>query len=237
MNILAFHEHFKGHEPKQKNIKKIKTASAAGAAIGIAAAVSGVYAAAEKSSAGRLLKNFSYNEKDILLIGAGSILGGLSGGIYADKDNIKAKLKEASMQFFGCLLCPLAFLAAGGKLLEKSKFELPKLKGASNAVKCLNQISGALPKIAVTAGSLVLGMHTGSKIMNKLHGRIFKDTKTRDVHASDYLVHTDDMCTAACLLLKDSKTLSALTSKALPLSFLPAGINAGAASEEAPHSM
>jgi len=237
LNVLALHEHFKGCETKHRNIKKIKTASAAGAAIGIAAAVSGVYAAAKKSFPLRAFKNFSYNEKDILLIGAGSILGGLSGGLWADKEQSRAKFKEASMQFFGCLLCPLAFLAAGEKLLEKSKFELPKLKGASNAVKYLNKVSGALPKIAVTAGSLILGMHTGSKIMNKLHGRIFKDNKTREVHASDYLVHTDDICTAACLLLKDSKTLSSLTSKVLPVSFLPAGINAGTASEEVPHSM
>ena len=62
MNVLALHEHFKGCETKHRNIKKIKTASAAGAVIGIAAAVSGIYAAAKKSSPIRAFKNFSYNE-------------------------------------------------------------------------------------------------------------------------------------------------------------------------------
>ena len=48
-------------------------------------------------------------EKDVLLIGAGSVLGGLTGGLLTDKDpkNKVPKLREASQQFFGNTLFPV----------------------------------------------------------------------------------------------------------------------------------
>ncbi len=89
-----------------------------------------------------------------------------------------------------------------------------------------------MPKIADTIGSLIAGMEIGNKIMNKVNNKIFNEEVKHEVHPSDYLVHTDDMCVAASLLLKDSKSLSAITSKALPLSFILAGAKAGMQEKE-----
>ena len=66
--------------------KKIIAASAIGSAAGIAAALAGVYTLAKKGNPSVSLKNFTYNEKDILMIGAGSIAGGLTAGLLADKN-------------------------------------------------------------------------------------------------------------------------------------------------------
>ena len=90
-----------------------------------------------------------------------------------------------------------------------------------------------LPKILVTIGSLIAGMNIGNRIMNKVNNKIFDQKENREVHASDYLVHADDICVAASLLLKDNKSIAAITSKALPASFILAGTKAG--SEHAEH--
>ena len=58
---------------------------------------------------------------------------------------------------------------------------------------------------------------------------LFKEEVKRDVEASDYLVHADDLCLAANLILKDTKTISKVTSKILPATFILAGIKTGTA--------
>ena len=223
-------EHVTPHERK-----KVIAASAIGSAIGIAGAVAGVYSLAKKGNPSVSIKNLTYNEKDILMIGAGSILGGLTGGLLSDKhkENKIPKLREASLQFFGSLACPLGILAVANNLLEKSGFEMPKLSGTSKLVKHSNVVLSTLPKILVTIGSLVAGMNIGNRIMNKVNNKIFDQKENREVHASDYLVHADDICVAASLLLKDNKSIAAITSKALPASFILAGTKAG--SEHAEH--
>ena len=219
----------KKHNKKKQTDKTVMTASVLGSATGITLAVAGIYSLAKKKNPVVSLKNLTYDEKDILMIGAGSIAGGLTAGLASDKNekNKTPKLREASLQFFGSLACPLGILAVANHVLDKSKFELPKIQGTSKAVNIANTVIAALPKIAVTIGSLVSGMHIGNKIMNKVKNTIFKQQEHREVHASDYLVHADDICVAASLLLKDSKSISAITSKALPASFILAGVKTG----------
>ena len=211
------------------NKNRVKTASLIGSAIGIAGAVAGVYAIAKSGNPAVSLKNLTYGERDILMIGAGSILGGLTGGLLADKNkaNRTPKLREASQQFFGSLVCPISILAVAERALEKSGFKLPQIQSASKYAKAANVALAALPKVTVTIGSLIAGMEIGNKIMNKVNNKIFKEEVKHDVHPSDYLVHTDDLCVAANLLLKDAKSISQITSKALPLSFILAGTKTG----------
>ena len=211
------------------NKKKVAAASIAGSAIGIAGAVAGVYAMAKKGNPAVSLKNFSYAEKDVLLIGAGSVLGGLTGGLIADKNNknVKPKLREASQQFFGNMLCPIGLLAAGNKVLEKTNFKLPKINSNSKPAQIVNGVLSVLPKVAVTIGALMGGMEIGNKIMNTVNNKIFKEDIKHDVHAEDYLVHADDLCLAANMLLKDAKSISAVTSKILPATFIVAGSKTG----------
>jgi hypothetical protein len=247
MNIInaAINTNYTGYNPARKQLavpkeqpqqisfasdrKKVKTASFIGSALGIAAAVAGVYALAKKRNPSASLKNLTYKENDILLIGAGSILGGLTGGLIADKNkkNKNPKIREALQQFFGSLVCPISILAVAEKGLEKSGFKLPQIQSNSKLAKAANVALAALPKVAVTICSLVAGMEIGNSIMNKVNNKIFKKEVKHDVHASDYLVHTDDLCVAANLLLKDNKSLSSITSKALPLSFILAGTKTG----------
>lgn len=208
---------------------KVKAASIAGSAIGIAGAVAGVYAMAKKGNPAVSLKNLSYEEKDVLLIGAGSVLGGLTGGLLADKDknNVKPKLREASQQYIGNMVFPIGLLAMGNKILDKTGFKLPKINSNFKYAKTANGVLSVLPKIAVTVGALFGGMELGNKVMNNVNNKVFKEEVKHDVQAEDYLVHADDLCLAANMLLKDAKSVSAITSKVLPATFIVAGSKVG----------
>ena len=214
---------------KAANRANVKKASIAGSLIGILSAVGIVYALAKKGNPLTSIKNLNYDEKDVLIVGAGSVMGGLIGGLLADKnkENITPKLREASQQFFGNMCCPIGLLALTTRLLEKSGFKLPQIQSKSKLAQFLNIGLAALPKVAVTVLSLIFGMEMGNKIMNKVNNKIFKEEVKHDVHAEDYLVHADDLCLAANLLLKDTKSISKVTSKILPFTFIVAGSKTG----------
>lgn len=205
--------------PKSKHKQKIMVASTLGCTLGIAAAVASCYILKKQSTPQILFKNLTYNEKDILMIGAGSILGGLSGGLLIDnnKKNITPKLREASLQFFGNLATPLSLLFVSNKAMDYYYFK----------TKPFGNPKSPIPKILASIISLVAGMNIGNKIMNKVNNKIFNQTQNRKVTKMDYLVHTDDILIAANLLLKDSKSISNITSKLLPASFILAGVKTG----------
>lgn len=213
----------------KRDKKHIKAASIAGSAIGIAGAVAGIYSMAKKGNPSLAFRNLNYEEKDVLLIGAGSVLGGLTGGLLADKDkdNVKPKLREASQQFFGNMACPIGLLALSNHILDTTNFQLPKLSVSNPAAKAINPVLGVLPKVVMTIGSLIGGMELGNKIMNNVNDKIFNEKVKHKVEAEDYLVHADDLCLTANMLLKDAPAISTITSKILPLTFIVAGAKTG----------
>ncbi len=205
---------------KKKNInKKVTLASVAGSAAGIAGALGGIYLASRKNKTPINFKNYSYSEGDVLLIGAGSVLGGLAGGLISDdKKNIKSKLREASQQFVGSMVFPIGILAGVNKLIDNYLFK-SSLNFSSTQQKVI--------KVLACVASLISGMELGNKVMNMVNNKIFKEEVKHDVRPEDYLVHTDDLCLCANMLLKDFKSVSAITSKLLPLSFIIAGSKTG----------
>lgn len=223
-------------KPKQdiNNRKKVKIASVAGSAVGIATAVAGVYAMAKKGNPAASLKNFNYSERDMLLIGAGSVLGGLTAGLVTDKnkENKVPKIREATQQMVGSIACPIGFLAVGNKILEKTKFKLPQINSTSKPAQIANSVLKVLPKVVVTIGSLVSGMEVGNKVMNVINNKVFKEEVKHNVKPEDYLVHADDICVGANVLLKDVKAISGITSKILPATFIISGTKTGMAKKD-----
>ena len=213
----------------KENKKRVVASSIIGSLAGIAVAVGTIFALARGKNPAATLKNLHYEEPQIIAIGAGSILGGLAGGLLADKNenNKKEKLREASQQFFGNVLCPVGILAASSKLLEKSGFRLPQINSSSKPAKIANAVLSALPRFVVTVASLVTGMEVGNAVMNKVNNKVFKEEVKHDVNPEDYLMHADDLCLTANMLLKDAKTISRLTSKVIPLTFIVAGSKTG----------
>ncbi|MBR1616793.1 hypothetical protein IJ670_01435 [bacterium] len=214
-----------------QNLRRTKIASIAGSALGIGASVGMIYSIAKKSNPNLKFSDLKYDELGIVGLGAGSIAGGLLGGLIADenKENTNPKIREGLQQLFGSLMCPMALVAVFTRALDKSGFKMPDFKALP---KGLNNMIAALPRVGVIFGSLVLGMNVGNKIMNKVNNFIFKENKERKVELSDYFVHTDDACVAASLVLKDVESVSSVTNKIMPLAFLLSGIKTGTAQKE-----
>lgn len=214
---------------KKKPNKKVIAGATIGSALGIAGAVAGVYHMAKKGDPKLLLRNLAYEEKDVLLVGAGSVLGGLAGGLLTDKDkeNNVPKIREALEQLVGCIALPVGFVAAGNKLLDKFNVKLPQLKSTGALADFANNALKHLPKVAVTVGSIVAGMHIGHEFMTKVNNKIFKEEDNHKIEAKDFLVHTDDLCVASSLIFKDTEKISKVTNKILPLSFILSGIKTG----------
>lgn len=219
---------------KRTDKKKVTAASIAGSLIGIGAAVGGVYALAKKGNPSLALKNLTYDEKDVLMIGAGSVAGGLIGGILADdnKENHKYKLREANQQYFGSIFAPVSILAGVNKIFDKIDIKMPMLPESYKAAKVVNPILNVLPRAVSTVVSLVGGMELGNKIMNKFNNKVFKEEVKHEVKPEDYLVHADDLCLTASMLLKDIPSVSSVTSKILPLTFVVAGSKTGMQKKE-----
>ena len=76
------------------------------------------------------------------------------------------------------------------------------------------------------------GMEIGNKVMNKVNDKIFKEESKHDIKPEDYLMHADDICLAANMLLNKTDTISKITSKILPLSFIIAGSKTGMQQEK-----
>ena len=223
------------NEPKQvNNRKKVVAASVAGSALGIATSVASLYAMAKKGNPALALKNLAYQEKDVLLIGASSILGGLAGGLIADndKENITPKLREASQQFVGNTVFPVSFIAMGNKLLEKTKFQLPKFKSASKFANMANVVLATLPRIITTGLALAGGTLVGNKLMNVVNDKIYGEKQKHTIEAEDMLMHSDDVCLATTFLFKDATKIASVTNAILPATFLVAGAKSGMQQKE-----
>ena len=183
---------------------------------------------ARKGNPSLALKKLAYSEKDILLLGTGSVLGGLTAGVIADdKKNAKYKVREASQQIVGNMIAPLAMLEGCTRLLEKSKFQIPQINSKAKVAQIINKVSKPLPKVLVTVGALICGMELGNKLMEVINNKVYKEEIKHEVAPEDYLVHSDDICMTANMLLKDVPSVSAVTSAILPATMLVSGIKTG----------
>lgn len=234
MKINSINTVSQKNNSQRKNKAVVTAASIAGSALGVAGTVAGLYAIAKKGNPATSLLNLKYAEKDVLLIGAGSIVGGLAGGLIADhnKENINPKLREASQQFVGNTLFPIVTSAFANKALDKSGFKLPQINSTSKIAKIANVALAAAPKVVVTLASLIGGMQVGNKLMNTVNNKIFKEDVKHSIAPEDILVHSDDICLTANMLLKDTKVISSITSKALPLTMIIPGAKAGMQQKE-----
>ena len=168
------------------------------------------------------LSQFHYNDKQLIGIGAGAVLGGLAGGALFDdnKKNMKYKYKEALHQFFGNILAPIAVLTVASKGLEATKI-LNKVK----------PVTGKIIESAVTIGSLITGMHLGNGLVSKVTDKIYNEKDTHKIKLEDYSVHADDLCMAISHIGKGS-VISRIAAHCLPFAFLLSGYKTGIAKEE-----
>lgn len=181
------------------------------------------------------LWNKDYKEKEILAIAAGSVGGGLLGGALFDKkENMKAKFREAVIQYIGNVAVPLGCVSVGihqfnkveGKILKHINFP----KGTSKIAQCIKKILKSLPGVATTLLSLGVGIILGNRVGNFINEKIFKVKDNRKIKATDFSPHVDDLCLA--ITLKDESTIGHLISRVIPAALMVAGVSTGVAQEK-----
>jgi len=158
--------------------------------------------------------NLDINLKEMLILGVGSISGGLTGGIITDKNqNTKNKVKEGVYQFTN-IFVPAAIVTGLLKLVEKSKIS--------------NPLNTKIAKIGAVVAGIGGGMKISSVICNKINNSIVdKNAKEkRAIKLKDGIMQLDDISLA--LILANPKLAGKLClNKILPILFLTCGYEAG----------
>ena len=189
-------------------------------------------------------KKVKYETGEILSLGAASVAGGFAGGaITDDKKNIKAKARESLNQLVGNILIPIGAIGGTGLVYSDMKLKsgksiqkivtdaMPQLKSTNKAAKIVNGVVKAIPTLAVTAAALVTGIVTGNKVSNFINEKIYKKEIERDIKATDFAPHLDDVCLAASIMAPKSTFWSAVA-RFVPVVLTVPGYEAGSAVEK-----
>lgn len=151
------------------------------------------------------LNKVVYHDKEIISIGAGACLGGLAGGYMIDKnpDSRRAKNREAVMQI-GNISIPILAVEGASKLTKNSK---------------------GWVKAVAAGGALIAGIYAANFIMNFISDKLFENTKSRGMKATDFLAHPDDVLTASQYISK-SPIIHKL-SRIIPIALMIPGYEVG----------
>lgn len=139
-------------------------------------------------------------------------MGGLAGGLIADKkETRKHKLKEGMHQFLGNIITPISIVGIAVSIVEKRNISETKKKIYSGLA---------------AMGGVAAGVTIGNKIASKVNGWIFKEDDTRKVKAKDFGIHVDDIMTWLAFTGK-GEGIKNFIGKALPAVYLLCGYEAG----------
>lgn len=180
-------------------------------------------------------KSIEFEAPQILAVASGSVAGGFVGGaLVDDKSNIKAKKREVLSQLFGNVSVPVACVWAGSKIYNKfaDKIEgaMPQLNGSKKSTRILNKCLKKLPNAATTIGLLGVGIYLGNKVSNFINEKLYKQKVERNIKASDFAPHVDDLCMATSMMNKES-TFGSKLGRIIPIALLVPGYQTGIAQE------
>lgn len=187
-------------------------------------------------------KPLDIEEKEILTLATGSVAGGLIGGAISDKENMRAKGREALTQLVGNVLTPV--LCVGGiarlygKYENKIKSIMPTVKTIKDGkavknLKTLNKLSRSIPAVVLTGTALAIGISAGSKVTNFINTKVFGQKKHRDIKASDFAPHVDDLCLAITLMGSKNSAVASSITRTVPFFLSVPGYQVGKAQEKA----
>lgn len=177
-------------------------------------------------------KAIQFEAPQIIAVATGSVAGGFVGGSIVDKHNIKAKKREVLNQLLGNVLVPVGCVASGAMLYEKyaDKIEgaMPQLKSTKKAAKVFNKVLQKIPNAATTLGLLGVGIYLGNKVSNFINDKMYHKKVERNIKATDFAPHVDDVCMAASMMNKES-SFGAKLGRIIPLALLVPGYQTGIA--------
>ncbi len=152
------------------------------------------------------LAKVEFHDKEVITLGAGSCLGGLAGGYMVDKNpnNRRSKNREAVMQI-GNISIPIITVEQFAKFGEKF---------------------GKIQKGIAAVTGIFVGVYLANFLMNKFSNLVFQNKNDeRDVKATDFSAHLDDMVVAASCI-SDNKYVQGIA-RIIPLALCIPGFEVG----------
>lgn len=189
---------------------------------------------------------FKYEPKDkaidfgdpriIIGLASGSVAGGFVGGALVDKkSNFRAKKREVLNQILGNVLVPVGCVYLGSKIYEKYadklKNMMPAFKNAKGVKKFLNKCSKAVPQIVATFSFLGVGIFCGNRVSNYINEKLYHKKVNRNIKATDFAPHIDDICMATSMMDKTSN-FGAKIGLVIPWALTVPGYQVGIAQEQ-----
>ena len=155
------------------------------------------------------LMKAEFKWKEVIAMGVGSCLGGLTAGCIVDKNkqNRRAKLRETLMQIGNVSIPIITVDLVVDKLFGKSSPVVQALAGF---------------------GGIAAGVILANLIMNKINNAVFHEDKgtTRKVKFTDFSAHLDDVVVSASYIAPKSKTVFAI-SRIIPAALIIPGVEVG----------
>lgn len=179
-------------------------------------------------------KFIEFEAPQILAVASGSVAGGFIGGSIIDKQNIKAKKREILNQILGNVLVPVACVATGAKIFEKYSDKIvnimPQIKKPKETFQIINKCLKNLPNAICTVGFLGIGIYLGNKVSNLINEKLYHKKVERNIKATDFAPHVDDLCMAASMMNKES-AFGAKLGRIIPIALLVPGYETGVAQD------
>ena len=171
---------------------------------------------------------------NIIVTAAGSVAGGFIGGSLVDNKNIKAKKREVLSQMLGNVLVPITtvWLAskAFGKYQNRLEEGMYQIKSEGKAVKTLNRILKKIPQAGATLAALGVGIFLGNKVSNYINEKLYHKKVERNIRATDFAPHVDDLCLATTMMSPNS-TFGQKLGRVIPLALVVPGYQTGIAQD------
>lgn len=176
-------------------------------------------------------KKIKFEEKEIVTLAGGSVMGGLIGGAIFDKqDNFNSKAYESLSQILGNVCVPVACVGLMTRLYRKHKDSLlkwiPQLTENSGAKKLLNRVLRAIPPVGLTTLALGTGIIAGNKVSNFINGKISGEKQNRGIKLTDFAPHVDDLCLAITLIAPET-AVGTVISRTIPFFLTVPGYQTG----------
>ncbi len=176
--------------------------------------------------------SIEFEEPQIIAVASGSVAGGFIGGLITDKDNIKAKKREVLNQILGNVLVPVGCVGLSSRLYEKYSKSIikmmPQINKDTKFAKGFNQVSKNIPSAIATMVALGIGIFAGNRVSNLINEKLYHKKVDRNIKATDFAPHVDDVCMAASLMNKES-AFGAKLGRVIPFALLVPGYETGTA--------
>ena len=164
----------------------------------------------------------------------GSVAGGFVGGAIIDKQNIKAKKREVLNQILGNVLVPITTVWLGSKAFTKYQYRLeaamPQINSINETAKVFNKVLKKLPQVAATLTALGVGIFLGNKVSNYINEKLYHKKVDRNIRATDFAPHIDDLCMATTMMSPNS-TFGQKLGRVIPLALIVPGYQTGIAQD------